>query len=48
MAVTLELCDEVVATEATPEDIARALGRQPRGEDWFLTLTRANDDDAPR
>lgn len=42
--LTLELCDEVVSTAATEDDIARALERQPRDEDWFLTLTRENED----
>jgi uncharacterized protein DUF3592 len=39
----LEYCDEEI-TAATQEDLARALARQPRGEDWYLALTRANDD----
>ena len=40
--LTLEVCDEVASEAATEEDIARALDKQPRDEDWFLTLTRPN------
>ena len=41
---TLEFCDEVVSSAATKEDIGRVLERQPRNENWALTLTRSNDD----
>jgi hypothetical protein len=40
--LTLEVCDEVASEAATEEDIARALGKQPRDADWYVTLTRAN------
>ena len=42
---TLEYCDEVVSEAATREDIERVLERRPRPpDDWYLTLTRPNDD----
>ena len=40
---TLEICDDVVES-ATGDDIERALQRQPRDDDWAMTLTRENDD----
>src|SRR5258706_5382484 len=40
---TLEICDDVVESP-TADDIERALQRQPRDDDWAMTLTRANDD----
>ena len=40
----LEFCDEAISSGATREDLKAVLGRKPRTEDWFLTLTRSNDD----
>ncbi len=40
---TLEICDDVVESPTTA-DIESALQRQPRDDDWAMTLTRANDD----
>ena len=42
--ITLEFCDEATPS-VTKEDLVRAVRRQPRDvRDWFLTLTRSNDD----
>ncbi len=43
LEATLEIGDEVVDAP-TAEDIDRGLQRQPRDDDWAMTLTRANDD----
>ena len=40
----LELCDETLPTPTGAEDIARAVDAKPHGEDWYLTLTLANED----
>ena len=40
---TLEICDDVVSSP-TADDIERALQRQPRDDDWAMTLSRPNDD----
>jgi hypothetical protein len=40
---TLEICDDFVESP-TADDIERALQRQPRDDDWAMTLSRENDD----
>jgi len=40
----MEFCDQVTSS-VTKEDIVRAVHEQPRdARDWFLTLTRPNED----
>src|SRR5262249_4856894 len=36
--------DEEEIRSPTPEDLERVLARQPRDDDWFVTVTRPNDD----
>ncbi len=39
----LELCDEVVSERASEQDIAAALAKVPRDDDWSLLLEAGND-----
>jgi hypothetical protein len=43
-SATLELCDETLPTPTSAEDFERAIDAKPHDEDWYLTLTVANDD----
>ena len=41
--LTLDFCDRSIAS-ATRADVEAALAETPRNADWYLTLTRANED----